>query len=429
MKPGWRNIAVLLSALLMSAPGLAAVENRFLLIVEATADSARNTQATRDAVADLLVKGFNGIARPGDTIGVWVVSERLDTSFPMFVWQPAASRAYAVQADAFISKRPWVGRWNVTNDLPAIRAVAGDSPALTIALVSAPKTRLTGMPFSENVSDIQDKASPDLERTRLPFVTFLTVREREFTAAAVNSGMGPWTIPNPPLPKPIIAAATPVAPVSKPIVATKSIVGNATKIELSSNPPARLPEATPAPVAVAAKPPETNRPEATAPTPKAPPLPPATVSNAISQTPPPIRHENPAPAKDPETKPAVIVQPVPPEPAKAVVVVEAKPTITAPPPLAPVATIKAPEPPAPKVAEPATIPEPAPLKTTRPEPAPAQIAPAPAVASVVMDTNSGNGFLFAGIGAVLAVVVLGWLALRRPKAPQRSLITQSLKLK
>ena len=27
------------------------------------------------------------------------------------------------------------------------------------------------------------------------------------------------------------------------------------------------------------------------------------------------------------------------------------------------------------------------------------------------------------------VVVLGWLALRRPKAPQRSLITQSLKLK
>ena len=142
----------------MSVPGLAAVENRFLLIVEATADSARNTQATRDAVADLLVKGFNGIAKPGDTIGVWVAGERLDTSFPMFVWQPAASRAYAVQADAFISKRPWSGRWNVTNALPAIQDLAGDSEALTIALVSAPRTRLTGMPFSENVSDIQDTA-------------------------------------------------------------------------------------------------------------------------------------------------------------------------------------------------------------------------------------------------------------------------------
>lgn len=387
MKPGWRNLLVLLTALLVSAPGLAAVENRFLLIVEATADSARNTQATRDAVADLLVKGFNGIARPGDTIGVWVVGERLDTSFPMFVWQPAASRAYAVQADAFISKRPWSGRWNVTNALPAIKDLAGDSEALTIALVSAPRTRLTGMPFSENVSAIQDTAAPDLERTRLPFVTFLAIREREFSAAAVNSGMGPWTIPNPPLPKPIIATAPPVTPVSKPVVAAKSIVGNATKIELSSNPPARLPEATTAPV----------------------------VAPAINQTLPPIRNESPAPAKAPETKPAVIVQPVPPEPAKAVAVVEAKPTVTAPPPLAPVAPIKAPEPPAPKA--------------TRPEPAPAQIAPAPPVASVVLDTNSGNGFLFAGIGAVLAVVVLGWLALRRPKAPQRSLITQSLKLK
>lgn len=387
MKPGWRNLPVILSALLMSAPGLAAVENRFLLIVEATADSARNTQATRDAVADLLVKGFNGIARPGDTIGVWVAGERLDTSFPMFVWQPAASRAYAVQADAFISKRPWSGRWNVTNALPAIKELAGDSEALTIALVSAPRTRLTGMPFSENVSAIQDTAAPDLERTRLPFVTFLTIREREISAAAVNSGMGPWTIPNPPLPKPIVTTAPPVTPVSKPVVAAKSIVGNATKIELSSNPPARLPETTPAPV----------------------------VAAAINQPLPPIRNENPAPAKAPETKPGVIVQPVPPEPAKAVAVVEAKPTVAAPPPLAPVVATRATATPAPK--------------PTRPEPAPVKIAPAPPVASVVIDTNSGSGFLYAGIGAVLAVVVLGWLALRRPKAPQRSLITQSLKLK
>ncbi len=423
MKPGWRNLLVIFTALLMSAPGLAAVENRFLLIVEATADSARNTQATRDAVADLLVKGFNGIAKPGDTIGVWVAGERLDTTFPMLVWQPTAARAYAVQADAFVSKRPWVGRWNVTNALPAIKAVAADSTALTVALVSAPRTRLTGMPFSENVSDIQDNAAADLERTRLPFVTFLTVREREFTAAAVNSGMGPWTIPNPPLPKPVVAVTPAVKPVSKPLVAAKSIVGNATKIELSSNPPARLPEATPTPVVVDAKPPE-----AIAPAPKAPPLPSPAVTNAISQTSPPIVNENAARPKAPEPKPVAIVPPVKPEPAEAVAVVEAKRKITAPPSSAPVAVTKAPEPTAPMVAEAIKNPEPHPLRATRPEPAHALVTP-PAVASVANTANSGNGFLFAGIGVALAVVVLGWLTLRRPKASQSSLITQSLKLK
>ncbi len=427
MKPGWRNLVVLLAALFMSATGVTALENRFLLLVETTADSAKNMQATRDAVADLLVKGFNGIARPGDTIGVWVVGERLDTTFPMLVWQPVAARAYAVEADKFISKRAWTGRWNSTNALPALSAVAAVSEALSVVLVTAPHSRLNGLPFSESVAEIQDRAAVDLERTRLPFVTFLTVRERKFTSAAVNSGLGPWTIPNPPLSQPVIVQA----PVAKPGG------GPPSKLEFKPSPATNLPAITPVasiaavkipepkpepPAAAASKPvvatePITELKISTAPGPSNPaPVPAAAESKPVSLPLIPAKVEPASPAST-----------IPTEPLKPSTLAEVKPKPTSP-------AQSMVEPVAHAPAKPAFIAEnavlvPVPQSQKIPAAKTAAAVTGPAMAASVNPPATGNGFLVAGIGALLGIGLLGWFLLRRQKTPQHSLITQSFKVK
>ena len=427
MKPGWRNLVVLLAALFMSATGATALENRFLLLVETTADSAKNMQATRDAVADLLVKGFNGIARPGDTIGVWLVGERLDTTFPMLVWQPAAARAYAVEADKFISKRAWTGRWNSTNALPALSAVAADSEALSVVLVTAPHSRLTGLPFSESVAEIQDRAAVDLERTRLPFVTFLTVRERKFTSAAVNSGLGPWTIPNPPLPQPVIVQAPAAKPGSGP----------PSKIEFKPSPATNLPAITPV-VSVAAvkiQEPKTEPPAAVE---SKPVLATAPITESKIPTAPGLSNPAPVPAAA-ESKPDSVplipakIEPAPPVPTRPSELPETstlaeakpKPEVPARSTVNPVAPAPAKPP---STAENAVLlPVPQSQKTTAAKTA--ATVSNPAMAASVNPPATGNGFLAAGIGALIGIGLLGWFLLRRQKAPQHSLITQSFKVK
>lgn len=422
MKPGWRNLVVLLSALFLSATGALAVENRFLLVVEASADSAKNIQATRNAVADLLIKGFTGIAKAGDTVGIWIAGERLDTTFPMWVWEPAAVGKYAVHADAFIAKRHWTGRWNPADTAAALKAVAANSDALTVVLVTAPGSRLVDLPFSENIAAIQDKAAPDLERTKLPFVTFATVREREFVSAVVNSGVGPWTIPHPPLPKSKVTPTPTSAP--KPVMASKSIVGNATGIGFQTTPPPRQIDLKPAAEAPPAPAPELKPTTAIVAETKAPAEP--KPASAVPQ-PAPVQKETPPVAEKPMEKPTPAPAPAPaqqsPNPVAAASV-----TTETPKPVPPTAVIPTPEPPA-------TI-SPAPVapETAAPIVVPSESRTAPAstpatVAVVAASQGGGGGFLVAGIASVLGLALLGWMAFRRPKAAPRSLITESYRSK
>ncbi len=420
-KPGWRNLIVLLTALLVSGPGAAAGETRFLLGVETTADSARNIVATRAAVADLLVNGLAGIARPGDTVGLWTVGEKLDTSFPRLIWQPGDARPFALRVDRLLATQAWTGRLVWTNHRPSLNAVAANSDALTVVLVTAPRTRFGGLPFSEKVSAVQDKATADLERTKLPFVTFLTVRGREFTAATVNSGIGPWTIPNPPLPKPAsVAAPAPAAP----------------KIEFKPTPAPPPPAPKPEPPVVVVKAPGPK------PEPVAPPVPKPAAASAPNAAPVTPAVE---PAKAELPKPSVAV--VPPPPVVVAKVVEEKPTPVMPPKPEP---IPAPKPetivesakpastPASGIGNPASgitrplptpTPEPAPQPSPRQTPTPKPVTPTPSTVAVVQPAGGGNGFLLAGIGSLTGIALLGWLAFRRPKAAQRSLITESFRVK
>lgn len=413
MKPGWRNLVVLLAALFLSATGARAVENRFLVVVEATADSSKNVQATRDAIADLLIKGFNGIAKTGDSVGLWVVGEKLDSSFPLFVWQPSAVGSYAVQADGFIAKRPWVGRWNAGALLPSLKAVSTNSEALTVILITAPTSRLPDLPFSERISEIQDKAAPDLERTKLPFVTFVTIRERDFVSAAVNSGVGPWTIANPPLPKRVVVAEP--APAPKPVVATKSMVGSGTKIELQATPPPKFPEPKPA---------ADPLPQVLAPIPA-----PQPTATAARETPPPtVAPPAPVQAATVEMKPAETAPKPTPEPQKSIQASEPAPI-----PPAPIAAkVEAsPAPPSSPSVQQATAEIPAPVAHQQPQPVanPTAVTPPTSVASVATAQPSGSGFLMAGIASLLGIAALGWIAMRRPKPAQRSLITESYRSK
>jgi hypothetical protein len=192
---------------------------RFLLVVEASSASAKCAPAIETAARQLVGGSFDGKMQPGDTLGVWVYQAGVDVSFPMQVWNPSAAWPVSQGIIDHLRRRKWDEPPIWENVLVALRKVAVASDDLTIAVISSPSSRLsTGGELDGRIGATYAQAEADLRLNKLPFVTFLAVRNGKLLDAAVNSGIGPWTIPDPPvLPRPQQNIA------SQPAVSAKAV--------------------------------------------------------------------------------------------------------------------------------------------------------------------------------------------------------------
>ncbi len=398
----------LLAALFLAAPPCQANdapripkqrENRFLFIVDTSSAMRGCSNAVVQGVVDLLASDMRGEFRQGDTIGLWTYNDKLYPEFPMQVWSKADKSAIVDDMAAFLRGRRCEKWAHLEKVMPALSQVIKNSERITVILISDGTGSIRGTPFDKDINSLQKKYARELRSAHVPFVTVLAARDGAVFDYTINYP-GLVAIPhtaNPEIPAetnaPVAAAISNPATnaPAKPRPARSIIMSSATNV---------VHAAAPAPATVAA-------PVAPPPPPPAPPLAVAPVS-----APPPVAAVAPAPASRPAnaaTAPSAReIAPPQTQPAPPPIVARQnpEPAGATPPPHAPPVSVTA--------------------NDQQPPPAPPVARNAP-VANIGPSGGTQLALYVMAFSLLTIVVVLVVFLLRRSrKAPQPSLISQSI---
>lgn len=241
-----RNLFLLCCALLISLLNVSAAEstnsappgmteNRYLLIIESSAETSPMKDAVKNVAMNLLVTGMDGRLKEGDTIGLWSYGPELEVAnISMQRWSTSGPPRKVVleTTGKLISELKFKKPSNFAKVTPALLSVAKSSRRLIITIISSGKETVTNTPYDREIKDIVEYYRKDLKSAKIPFVTFLAVHEGEFIGYSVNSAVGPFQIPTlPEEPKPIEPAKVVVAPPA-PAVPTPNIEIRGTKAVL-----------------------------------------------------------------------------------------------------------------------------------------------------------------------------------------------------
>jgi hypothetical protein len=395
----------LLAALFLAAPPCQANdapkipkqrENRFLFIVDTSSAMSGCSSATVEDVVELLASDMRGEFRKGDTIGLWTYNDKLHLEFPMQVWSEADKSAIVDEMAAFLRGRRWEKRAHLEKVMPALNQVIKSSERITVVLISDGTGSIQGTPFDKDINNLQKKYARELRSANMPFVTVLAGRDGAVFDYTINYP-GLVAIPhtaNPEMPAETnapVAAAIPNPATNvpaKPRPMRSIIMSSATNV---------VHAAAPAPVIVAA-------PVAAQP---APPLAVAPVS-----APPPVAAVASAPPS----------QPVNAAPAASAREIAPPQTQPAPP---PIVARQNPEP-----AGGTPLPHAPPVRVTANDQQPPPAPPVARNTPVANISPSGGAQLALYVMAfsllTIAVVLVVFLVRRSRKAPQPSLISQSI---
>lgn len=388
-------------------------EDRFLLIVDTSADMERNAANTSKAVSQLMSTGLAGQARAGDTVGLWTFNEALHTGvFPLQRWTPQTRQKIAAAAGEFMTKVRYEKQSRFEKVIGPLTSVVKDSERITVLILTDGSSKISGTPFDKQINESYRLNYAVQRKQRMPFITVLRAQSGEFTGWRVN------TPPFRPEFPPFASDAKPgeTKPDSKPPVTPSLIVVGEDPVPASpitTNAPAA--PATAAPAAT----PATAAPAATQETkPEAQPSPPVTAA-AIQTT-----ATNEAPST---VKPA--------EAAKTAVETPAA-TTTSPPPAEPAGRpVSEPPPPKQEVRPPAepkpTVPEAtaaAPQEMPAAEPAAETPIVQAATATPAESWLTRTNLVIAGGVLVVVAFALFYLLMRRAARPAEkvSLITRSM---
>jgi hypothetical protein len=379
------------------APGIPKQrENRFLFIVDTSSAMRACSDATVQGIVELMESEMRGEFRQGDTIGLWTYNNKLHTEFPMLIWTKADKDAVVADMAAFLQERRYGKRAHLERVMPALNRVIKSSQRITVILISDGTGSIQGTPFDKDISDLQKKYARQLRSDHVPFITVLAARDGAVFDYTINYP-GPVAIPHTANPEMPAATNAPIAAaISNPATNApaqprpmRSIIMTAATNVVHAAVPA------PAPVAAPVAP---------------PPAPPVAV--APVSTPPPVAAVAPAPVSRPANA------------AAAPSARELAPPQTRPAP-PPVVARQNPEP-----AGATPLPHAPPVSVTasgqQPPPAPPVARNAP-VANI---SPSGGTQLALYVMAfsllTIAAVLVVFLVRRSRRAPQSSLITQSI---
>ena len=375
------------------------MENRFLFIVDTSSAMRGCSNAIAQSFVELMESDMRGEFRQGDTIGLWTYNDKLHPEFPMQVWSKADKDTIVADMAAFLQERHYGKRAHLEKVMPAMSRVIKNSQRITVILISDGTGSIQGTPFDNDISNLQKKYARELRSAHVPFITVLAARDGAVFDYAINYP-GLVAIPhtaNPEMPAktnaPIAAAISNPATnaPAKPRPTRSIIMSAATNV---------VHAAAPAPATVAA-------PVAAPPAQPAPPLAVTPVS-----APPPAAVVAPAPASQPAK---AAVAPSPPE-------IAPPQTQPAPP---PIVARQNPEP-----ANATPLPHAPPVSVTANDQQP---PPAPPVArnTPVANISPSGGtqlalYVMAFSLLTIAVVLVVFLVRRSRRAPQPSLISQSI---
>ncbi|HOS76257.1 MAG TPA: hypothetical protein PKW12_13460, partial [Verrucomicrobiota bacterium] len=148
--------------------------NRYLFIVDTSRSMQRRSEAMLQVVRGLILSGFNGQIRRGDTLGLWTFNQGLYAGrLPLQVWSHEGREEIAARTIAFLETQQYAGRANFDSVQPALDRVIGNSDQITIMLISSGDEKVQGTPFDPQIADYYRRGRNQQKKAQMPFVTIL----------------------------------------------------------------------------------------------------------------------------------------------------------------------------------------------------------------------------------------------------------------
>ena len=200
------------------------MENRFLFVIEASADMKSRADEVTRAVTGLLDSDLKGELRPGDTIGLWTYSSTLHPDFPMQVWSVEKKGEIAESVGRYLRQIRYEKLGRLDKVWPALRQAVAKSERLTVMFIYDGDDTLRGTPFDKDINALQKKYRREFRAENLPVVTILSARDGQFFDYTINYP-GSISVPHTadPLPPPetnappvLVATPPPPAPTNPP---------------------------------------------------------------------------------------------------------------------------------------------------------------------------------------------------------------------
>jgi len=188
--------------------------DRYLFIVDTSAAMRRRAPAVQKTVENLLRSSMAAQLRRGDTLGVWTFNEQLYAGrLPLQIWTPETSDLITSNIVRYLKAQTYTGESRFETVVPTLRRIVGDSPRLTILLVSDGDEPISGTGFDAEIKRALASKAREQEKARMPFVTVLRAVRGRIANATVN--LAPWPVEFPRFPpEPVVVEAP--KPESKP---------------------------------------------------------------------------------------------------------------------------------------------------------------------------------------------------------------------
>ena len=163
-------------------------EGRLLFVVEVSAATDNDRTTIRNSMRSILESGLGGHMQYGDTIGLWVYGEKVNTEFPMTMWTHEHLQDVENAIDFWMTKQKFKGRADFSQVVPPLQKVIKASQKLTIIWISSGDGQITGTPFDKEIAELHKEFAPDFRKQHVPFVTLLAVRKGSVVDFTVNPG-------------------------------------------------------------------------------------------------------------------------------------------------------------------------------------------------------------------------------------------------
>jgi hypothetical protein len=247
--PAW--LLGLLLFVLCAGAARGADGRRFLFIVDVSSGMKPLDAALRETLFDLIYSGARGQMTNGDTYGLWLAGDKLDTSFPMETWKEKFAVELGAKAVSHVKDRGLKGRANLLPAFVDMNRVVKNVGDLTVILISNGETPLTGTPYDEFINARTRELVVPMKAKKATINTVLVAQEGKFVAWAVNSPQFLIEIPHvavkpkpakvePPVARPAVVAqpakVTPPPPrvAANPIIITRESVAEERRSYVSS---------------------------------------------------------------------------------------------------------------------------------------------------------------------------------------------------
>jgi len=161
--------------------------NRFLFIIDTSANMLKWDEPVRESVFDLLYSGVRGHMTNGDSFGVWLAGGANDTSASVETWKQKHAVELASRVAVRVKERGTKGKPCLAEALADAKRVASAVGDVTVILVSNGKTPVRGTPFDAELNSQYQEFTQTVRNAQATLNTVLVAQDGEFVAWSVNS--------------------------------------------------------------------------------------------------------------------------------------------------------------------------------------------------------------------------------------------------